>query len=418
MRNNKKYFFTFKYAGYLVNRYLMTFVKYFFAWLVVVPFSFITPKKNIVFIGRDNGRFIDNTKYLLLYALDKNEYMGRKYFLTEDRDTFNELISEDIPVLLYPSVKSFLILLTTKFVIVDSERWINRIKYHCLFNAKRIQLWHAVPTKKIGLNTKNMLIKNGQYSKRDHLLDALRGAYCKYNVFNSTSNSLINSVFSQAFVADVYVNFGYPRNDVLFSNNNQKNLISTDLESIDRILLHKSDNLNIILYAPTFRKLGASKYSPLDILKLNDFCKNNNLLFVIKHHYRPNHNLSYIEKYSSNIVYYDNESDVYPILKNVDLIVTDYSSIYIDTLLINKKVIFFPFDSMEYFTNKKELSDYIKKTPGPKCYTQTELQREIIYMMNTNKDKYTDSRMSMCSNSFDSKSNGASRLLWDYINNL
>ena len=128
MRNNKKYFFTFKYAGYLVNRYLMTFVKYFFAWLVVVPFSFITPKKNIVFIGRDNGRFIDNTKYLLLYALDKNEYMGRKYFLTEDRDTFNELISEDIPVLLYPSVKSFLILLTTKFVIVDSERWINRIK--------------------------------------------------------------------------------------------------------------------------------------------------------------------------------------------------------------------------------------------------------------------------------------------------
>lgn len=418
MRNNKKYFSTFKYVVYGVNRYLMTFVKYFFAWFVVVPFSFITPKKNIVFIGRDNGRFIDNTKYLLLYALNKNEYMDRKYFLTEDRDTFNELIAEDIPVILYPSIKSCLILLTTKVVVVDSERWIGRIKYHYLFNAKRIQLWHAVPTKKIGLTKINSLVKDGYYSPIDQALDILKGAHCKYSIFNSTSENLINTIYSEAFASDSYVSFGYPRNDVLFSNNNQKNMISTDCESVERILLNKCNNSSLILYAPTFRKLEGKKYSPLNILKLNDFCKKNNLCFIIKHHYRPNQSMRFGNQDLSNIVYYDNECDIYPVLNDINLIITDYSSIYIDTLLIDKKVIFFPFDIDEYYIDSKDKLDYLDKTPGPKCFKQSELQKEIINMLNTSKDKYCHERINMRNKSFDKISAGASEKLWSCISNL
>ena len=65
--------------------------------------------------------------------------------------------------------------------------------------------------------------------------------------------------------------------------------------------------------------------------------------------------MSFTKQDLSNIVYYDNECDVYPVLKIIDLIITDYSSIYIDTLLINKKVIFFPFDINEYYTNTKDI---------------------------------------------------------------
>ena len=418
MENDKGFFSKGKYALYSLNRYLISFVKYLFAWVVVVPISFTTYKKNIVFIGRDNGRFVDNTKYLFLYALDKNEFKHHKYFLTEDKKTYIELASKNIPVLLYPSIKSFFILLTTKVVVVDSERWIGRIKYHYLFNAKRLQLWHAVPTKKIGLATRNTLIENGEYSTKDKILDAFRGAYCKYDIFNSTSDYLINSIFSKAFIANSYVNFGYPRNDMLFSKDNLKNMISTDRESIERIFLSKSNKSKIILYAPTFRKSGEAKYIPLKISQLNGFCKNNNLFLIIKHHYRPNHNMSFTKQDLSNIVYYDNECDVYPVLKIIDLIITDYSSIYIDTLLINKKVIFFPFDINEYYTNTKDKLDYLNKTPGPKCFDQSELQREIINMLHTSKDKYSDERTNMRNISFDRMSAGASEQLWDCINDL
>ncbi|MBR52000.1 MAG: hypothetical protein CMD58_05750 [Gammaproteobacteria bacterium] len=418
MGDKKNYFSSIKNIGYLINRYFIKSVKYCFAWLVVVPISFFTPKKNILFIGRDNGRFIDNTKYLLLYALDRDEYLGKKYFLTEDKNTFNNLISEDIPAIFYPSFESFFIMLTTKVVVVDSERWIGRIKYHYLFNALKIQLWHAVPTKQIGLIKKNSLIKEGEYPLIKRILDKIKGAYCKYDVFNSTSKNLISTTFSEAFDADRFISFGYPRNDVLFSNGNEKYMISTDQCSIGKIISNKYNNLRLVLYAPTFRKHKRETYPPLNTLKLSDFCKENNIFFLIKHHYRPDSIAKFGEQDLSSIIYYDNECDIYPILSNIDLIITDYSSIYIDTLLINKKVIFFPYDIEEYYIDSNDRLDYLEKTPGPKCFHQYELHEEIINMLNTSTDNYSQKRIFMKNKSFDETSSGASERLWSYICNL
>ena len=54
----------------------------------------------------------------------------------------------------------------------------------------------------------------------------------------------------------------------------------------------------------------------------------------------------------SNIHVLENNSDVYPLFSIIDLLITDYSSIYFDFLLTKKPVLFFPYDKRKIFVNR------------------------------------------------------------------
>ncbi|HCF38358.1 MAG TPA: hypothetical protein DER56_04685, partial [Thermosipho africanus] len=64
------------------------------------------------------------------------------------------------------------------------------------------------------------------------------------------------------------------------------------------------------------------------------------------------------------------EADVYTFLNLLDILMTDYSSIYFDFLLWNRPIIFFPYD-LEYYRDEDRglIFDYEDFTPGPKVYT-------------------------------------------------
>ncbi len=61
--------------------------------LLALPASIFTPKKKnrLLFIGRDDGQFIDNVKYLFLYVNRIKPPDLDVYFLTENADTFRQL---------------------------------------------------------------------------------------------------------------------------------------------------------------------------------------------------------------------------------------------------------------------------------------------------------------------------------------
>ena len=46
----------------------------------------------------------------------------------------------------------------------------------------------------------------------------------------------------------------------------------------------------------------------------------------------------------SNIKVLESESDVYPLFEKIDLLITDYSSIFFDFLLTDKPILFYPYD--------------------------------------------------------------------------
>jgi len=99
-------------------------------------------------------------------------------------------------------------------------------------------------------------------------------------------------------------------------------------------------------------------------------------VLLIKSH--PSDN-NIIIKECSNIINISNiEYDVQEILYYTDILISDYSSIYIDFLLTNKPIIFYPYDKDDYLKNRNMYFKYedvsINETT---CYSQKELEKII-----------------------------------------
>ncbi len=75
-----------------------------------------------------------------------------------------------------------------------------------------------------------------------------------------------------------------------------------------------------------------------------------------------------------NVVFINPLSDPYPFLTLADVLITDYSSVYFDFLLLNKPIIFYPYDYDEYVKYcRRFYFDYFSFTPGEKAYTIKDL---------------------------------------------
>jgi CDP-glycerol glycerophosphotransferase (TagB/SpsB family) len=133
---------------------------------------------------------------------------------------------------------------------------------------------------------------------------------------------------------------------------------------------------------------GTTKH--LDFLRsgyFNEFLKNNNLLFVLKlHPFEEKYWLSQdiFKELNGNIVILKTGHltgqliSIYEVLKDFDILITDYSSIYFDFLLLNKPIIFLPLDLEQYTkTRGFSLEPYDFWAPGPKATTIEELIDEI-----------------------------------------
>jgi len=92
------------------------------------------------------------------------------------------------------------------------------------------------------------------------------------------------------------------------------------------------------------------------------------LLFIFKLHpltVFEKINLDEVNKFS-NLTVMDKNMDIYPILPFTDCLISDYSSIYYDYLLMkDKEVYLFPYDYEEYILKSRSLAfDYNKQMPG------------------------------------------------------
>ena len=78
------------------------------------------------------------------------------------------------------------------------------------------------------------------------------------------------------------------------------------------------------------------------------------------------------------MIHADAGIDVYSFLKTVDLLITDYSSVYTDYMLLDRPVIAFQYDWQEYCADTREC--YIEQDeymPELKAATMEELMRGI-----------------------------------------
>ncbi len=213
---------------------------------------------------------------------------------------------------------------------------------------KLIQLWHGAPIKKIGFDDKFANI-----SKQKSFKDLLRPYVDEHYDLFTALGEMDAKVYKSAFLPSHIVKTGFARNDVLI-----------------QAVKEKKDT---IVYLPTFRgaigdEVELFESFGFDPISWDAMLENLGMRLLIKTHPVNKPTSSFLKsietcKYISFV-----EEESAELLAKADMLITDYSSVFIDFLLTGRAIVFAPFDFESYVRNDREFYyDYEAITPGPKC---------------------------------------------------
>ncbi|HFD31223.1 MAG TPA: hypothetical protein ENJ28_00725 [Gammaproteobacteria bacterium] len=388
---------------------LKLFVKLMCGYAIALLSLVCRKREGIVFIGMSsNSHFIDNCKYLYLYMHENGHAV---VWVTQSQSVFDELRGRDLPVRLLNNRNDFNYLLGVKVLVVDTISWVGDYKYFYLYGAKKIQLWHGIGLKRIELNAPEIVQMTSLYER-------LCGRFARYDFIASPSKFSTENYLQPSFELPMkcFIHSGYPRNDIFFEGLKNSDIgVDSDVEA--RVIKKKNKGGNIILYAPTFRDSARAPIGQDEITMLNQFAQAKNIYFIFKFHPFVNFDLDKLDVGFSNIDLYPAKNDIYPLFKYVDLMITDYSSIYIDFLLLDRPVLFYCYDYSEYLAQDRGMVfDYDEMTPGDKAYNFKELIEKISSNLTT--DTHEHSRKKIRDLIFEHRDHLSSYRITKYLLNL
>lgn len=156
---------------------------------------------------------------------------------------------------------------------------------------------------------------------------------------------------------------------------------------------------------PTYRDSQSQFFEIMDLDAFAGFLAKEHILFCIKQHPFSKHKGEFASIQYANILMLDPDSDPYVVLKHSDVLITDYSSIYFDFLLMDRPILFFDYDREEYEKASRELYwNYDEATPGEKVETMEELMEAIKEACHPGEEyvrKYHEERIALRNQMFD-----------------
>ncbi len=373
--------------------------------------SAIPKQKNLaIFFGRAGSHFMDNVKYFYIHCV-KNEPELECIFMAFDKKEADLLKSQGLPATWVNHPDAADLMAKTGIVISDDFSWKDQgILWALLSEAKTVQLWHGIPLKAIGFPEINSTV-NMNPEKAKHLAFAYSG----YDTVVSTSPFFTERAFAKAFKAEEFVESGYPRNDVLMRRPTKYDMINTDRDLYGELVKFRKLGGKTVFFMPTFRDTGGGPFEDgaIDLMRMSEFCRKKNLMFVCKFHpYLTLNKVSLPE----NIRLVDSKSDVYPLLPLCDVLLTDYSSVYFDFLLVDKPIVFYPYDYKKYISKNRELLfDYDSMTPGKKVTDENDLYTAFEDIMINNIDDFADVRQRLRDLSFSNADGLAAKRLGKHV---
>ena len=375
---------------------------YYFITKVAAPF--IKKDKNIVLFSSSGGRyFTGNAKSLFLYMKENTQL--KCIWATSDRNLYLKLKEQygGGSTGLFHTFDSLKLVLKAKTVVMTHGT--SDMPYVYLGKKTNvIQTWHGTPVKKLGiLDSSNKDANIKKFLKESE----------RYTAFISSSKAT-SWALAACFGMDarkIYVT-GQPRNDILFKENDRDKILNAlypDIPPYD----------HIILYAPTWREKENARFFPFDDIDwqfFESFLEKNKIVIFLRGHI--NDNIDYI-KDSSRILCMnqDKVEDVQDVLNIFDLLITDYSSIYIDFLLLNRPIIYIPYDLKDYEKTRGLLYDYEHIAAGPCVSDFSQLIGSIEDFINNN-DFYSESRARLNDFFNEYKDNKSSGRVYELIKNL
>lgn len=356
----------------------------FLGWLLIAPVAVLMPRRLdwLVIIGMGGGKFIDNAKYFFVQGAPLLRPGIRVVFLTEHREVVTLLSACDREVLRYTSWGAVWFLLRCSVAVVDSGDWLLRMRRFLLIGAKTVQLWHGANLKRIGLDkmrneaSERAWLSSPLMMQLRILNGALNGKLVRHSLMVSPSAFYEREVFRPAFPANHYLVAGYPRNTFgRFENPALREAAWLNVDSAVRQALASwtAQDRRIVLVAPTFRDSRATSLgiNASVAAMLDAWCERQRAEMVFKFHPFERGTAAITGRHLHLCA---PASDIYPLMPLTHALVTDYSSIYMDYLLLDKPVLFLVPDLDDYVRLDRQFQfDFRKMTPGPKVETWQQL---------------------------------------------
>ena len=343
----------------------------FFYGLFAKPLSYIVPiKKNSWVLGSDYGnQYREGSKSLLEYMV-KNHPEYDCVFITQNLKVKNELASKKIPCLMNNSIKGIWKVLRAEVVFTTQAAADIQLVYKKR-QRKYIFLSHGQPYKvafqALPKHYWDALRPNTKTSVKQRIIQFFTKGYhyTESVFFTSTSDFLIpyNKLY-YGINANVRV-LGMPRNDILFNE-----------EKIKREKwLPGVNGMFVITYMPTHRNYGEGEASPIPFannLVVQEWLENNNAILLVKQH--PNMEKKSTMPSMPNCIMDITHSCIDPqtLLYYSNILITDYSSVWIDYLLLQRPILFYFYDNYEK-NDAGVLYDIREDPPGHLCKTEEEL---------------------------------------------
>jgi CDP-glycerol glycerophosphotransferase (TagB/SpsB family) len=321
--------------------------------------------RKVVF-GGNGDRFTDNAKYFFLHLTTDPRFECT--WVTGDPAVVAQVRSSGRRAELRWSPRGVAASLRAGWFVYgaypsDVNFWLSR-------GARLLDLWHGIPLKAIEFDiTNGPLARVYRSAPWSPLRLAFLDRFRRPDAVVSSSRFLSERCFRSAFrlEADRCWEVGYPRTDHLFHPIDRDALAA-------RFGLDVTARSAVIGYFPTWRDDGRDFLADASFSfeELDARLADSGRLLVFKAH--PNFgDLVPRDRVWSNIVVLDPQIDLNEVLPLCDVLVTDYSSVAFDYLLLDRPIVYFLPDHDRYTGRRNLYFELDEMTAGPIITSSEEL---------------------------------------------
>lgn len=341
------------------------------------------------FIYRDNI-------HAILDELLKNT---DSYKITCVGNNFNQYSEHEVEHVKNRTFKAFWRYFRAKYIFYDVTLYLDPAPVK---NQTIVNVWHGAGFKKVGYFLK--------YNQR-------RGAKETCSYFLTASNVFV-PIFAHSF--------GIPESRVLTTGLTRNDYLHVNDNKVFEKLSIDVNNRKVIIWMPTYRQAevklvnynsdggdypyGIPLINEKNLIDLNNLLSKNDLHLIIKYHgMQIRNNPSDLVQSNISILTSENIQDanlaLYEVLSQCDALITDYSSVYVDYLTLDRPIIFTVDDLEVYKKNRGFACGNIEHyMPGEFVDSMNELMRELEKFSN-GIDNYKEKR------------NNVNRILNNYSDN-
>jgi CDP-glycerol glycerophosphotransferase len=333
-------------------------------------FCFPIKSRKICFQNHHGSGFGDSLKYIHQELAKQINDLDSVWFIS------NGVIREKAPNLRYAKIGS----IRAMYEAATSQMWIFNTRSDLWMKKRKgqfyIQTWHG------GLGIKSCEADLGNKIFPGYLKTAKSDSK-KADLFISNSKFITEKYRSAFWYTGEILECGSPRNDIFFRE------VSLDERQTFLNRLNLSNDIHLVIYAPTFRKNHTTTSMDINInILLQALSKRFGgqwHLLIRLHPLDAVMGLS-LSQQTDNCTDISSLHDVYEILPYCEALISDYSSIMFDFIHTKRPMFMYAPDIPEYL-NERDFNFAMELLPFTVAENNAELEKNILYM---NGDEYLD----------------------------